>query len=56
MSGRCSACGYLSFYVASRSVVLQKQGKTWRTADVPTVQEIDTRVTENGIEGKVGWK
>jgi hypothetical protein len=33
----------------------QKQGKTWRTANVSTVQEIDTGVTENGIEGKVGW-
>jgi hypothetical protein len=35
--------------------MFQKQGKTWRTANVSAVQEIDTGVTENGIEGKVGW-
>jgi hypothetical protein len=55
MSGKCSACGNLSFFVAARGVVFQKQGKRWRTANVSTVQEIDTGVTEYGMEGKVGW-
>jgi hypothetical protein len=55
MSGRCSACGNPSFFVALSSVVFQKRDKTWRTANVSRIQEIDTGVTENGIEGKVGW-
>jgi hypothetical protein len=52
---KVQSCGNLSFFVAARGVVFQKQGKRWRTDNVSTVQEIDVGVKENGMEGKVGW-
>jgi hypothetical protein len=45
-----------SFFVVLSISIFQKQGKTWRTASVSAVQEIDTGIAENGLEGKMRWK